>query len=317
MSRNAQETAARAAVLALAAWLYSSCGDHGSVVSVSGVVWERITPPLAAEADRPDWLADSIAFQVTVQGSDRTAVSRDDGSGLAIQPETGSAGARAPRWVGSGLLVESSDRGGSEDLWYREPLTGITRRLEADPGREWTPVPRPGSPGILYVEGTDPDSGRLVLIPDTSAVPLGKVYLTPASLGAGEPSFHPGGNEICFSAAGSGGTRQIWKLSLSDTLPVQLTVAPPVLPPAGPQIDRSPRWSPDGTRILMASNRGGIWGVWTLDPLGEAQGLDVIAQDLAGAEVRHPAWSPDGTRILLSSNRGGARALWKLSNLGL
>jgi Tol biopolymer transport system component len=102
---------------------------------------------------------------------------------------------------------------------------------------------------------------------------------------------------------------------MSDTLPVQLTVdAAPTL--NGPQIDRSPRFSPDGTSILIVSNRGGRWGAWRLSPLGEALGLTVIAQDLPGAEIGHAAWSPDGARILISSDRSGERSLWILSNLG-
>ena len=67
----------------------------------------------------------------------------------------------------------------------------------------------------------------------------------------------------------------------------------------------------------MSSNRGGLWGVWILSPLGEARGLTVIAQDVPGAELRHPTWSPDGKRIMASTNRSGDRALWTLSNLGL
>ena len=67
----------------------------------------------------------------------------------------------------------------------------------------------------------------------------------------------------------------------------------------------------------MASHRGGIWGVWALNPMGEAQGLTLLAQDLPQAVIRHPAWSPDGREILLSSDRSGERALWRLSNLGL
>ena len=287
------------------------------MVSPAGVVWTRLTPTQAEEPDRADWLLDSLVFQVRDLGQDRVAVAREDGSGIQIEPEAASVGARAPRWVRPGVTVESSDRSGSEDLWYREISTGATRRLTDFPGSEWTPVPRPGSPGILYVEGSDPEGGRLTLIPDTAEVPLRQIHLTPSGILAGEPSFDPGGSQICFSAAGLNGTRQIWRLSFTDTLAIQLTVAGTSNPPSGPVLDRSPRWSPDGTRILMASNRGGRWGVWLLSPMGEAQGLTVVAQDLPHAEIRHPAWSPDGTEIVISSDRSGERALWRLSNLGL
>ncbi len=316
MGKNTLRIAAGGAMLALAAGLLSACGRHGgTLISASGVVWDRLTPTAVIGPDRPDWRSDSIAFMTRVMTSDRVAVAREDGSGIAIEPGTGSTSERAPRWVRSGLLIASSDRLGSEDLWYRETATGATRRLTGFPGMEWTPVPRPFSPAVVYVEGAVPDSGRLALLPDTSAAPLTTIYLTPSSLGAGEPDWSPAGDQICFSASGPSGTRQIWRVSMTDTLAVQLTVAPAVVPPSGPTIDRSPRWSPDGTRILFASNRDGRWGVWTVSPLGEAQGLDLIAQDRDGAEIRHPAWSPDGTRILLSSDRSGDRALWRLSNL--
>jgi Tol biopolymer transport system component len=287
------------------------------MVAATGVIWTRLTPTQVVEPDRADWFQDSLVFQVQDLGEDRIAVAREDGSGIQIQPETKGVGARAPRWVRPGLTVESSDRSGSEDLWYREIATGATRRLTDFLGSEWTPAPRPGTPGIVYVEGGDPLGGRLALIPDTAQVPLQKIYLTPFVLLAGEPSFDSTGNQVCFSAAGPNGTRQIWKVSFSDTLAVQLTVAGTSNPPSGPVLDRSPRWSPDGTRILMASNRGGRWGVWLLSPMGEAQGLTVVAQDLPSAEIRHPAWSPDGTEIVISSDRTGERALWRLSNLGL
>jgi Tol biopolymer transport system component len=306
----------RTALIALGLALLPACSHRGSgLVSTLGVIWDRITPPQVVEPDRPDWMGDSIAFQVRVLSVDGVAVARADGSALAIQPGVGATNERAPRWVRSGLLLDTSDFSGSEDLWYREAASGVTHRLTGFAGGEWTPAPRPIAPGIVYVEGAVPDSGRLVLLADTTAAPLNPIYLTPASLGAGEPDWNPAGDQICFSATGPGGTRQIWRLSLSDTLAVQITVAQPAGPDSVPTIDRSPRWSPDGTKVLFASNRSDRWGAWTVSPLGEAQGLDVVAQDGAGAEIRHPVWSPDGTKILLSSNRSGDRALWRLSNL--
>jgi hypothetical protein len=304
-----------AVVLGILGWLFSGCSSDKVVTTPSqGVVWNRITPVQVGAPDRPDWRGDSIAFQTKVAGFDRVAVAREDGSGVAVEPEAAGVSARAPRWVTGDLLVVSSDGSGLEDLWYREVSSGVIRRLSSF-GGSWTPVPRPAQPGLVYVSGASPDSGTLVLLPDTAAVPLGPLLLTQPSLAAAEPGWNPAGDQICFSVPAANGSRTIWRLSLTDTLPVQLTVAPPVNPPSGPQIDRSPRWSPDGTRILFASNRGAHWGVWTVSPLGEAQGLNVIAQDVGSAEIRHPCWSPDGTEILLSSDRAGDRALWRLSNL--
>ena len=308
--------ACRAAPALLLLLMIPAGCDHrgGGVVGVTGVVWTRVTPTQIAQADRPDWRGDSIAFEVAEQGLERIAVAAEDGSGIEVQPELGGAEDRSPRWVADGLLIHSSNLSGSEDLWYREVGSGSARRLTSLAGGEWSPAPRPMSPGLVYVEGNDQSSGRLVLIPDTAAVPLGRIYLTPSTLGASEPDWNAAGDELCFTVRSPDGSSQIWRLSMSDTLSIQLTVGVTPTPLTGPQIDRSPRFSPDGTSILIASNRGNRWGVWTLSPLGEAQGLRVIAQDLPRAEIRHPAWSPDGTRILLSSDRSGDRALWTLSN---
>jgi WD40 repeat protein len=266
------------------------------------VVWDRLTPDSVTDPDRPDWRADSLAFETLANGKEAVAVAREDGSGIALEPAPGSANEGAPRWVAPGLLLDSSDFTGFPELWYREVPSGVTRRL-TDVNGALTPAPRPLHPGVCYVAS----GGRLTLLPDTAASPLDPIPLTPASLVASEPDWNPAGDQICFSAAGPNGTSQIWRLSLTDTLAVQLTV--------GASVDRSPRWSPDGARILFASNRGGRWGIWTVSPQGEAQGLGLIAQDLVGAEIRHPAWSPDGTRVILSSDRSGVRALWRLSSL--
>jgi Tol biopolymer transport system component len=59
--------------------------------------------------------------------------------------------------------------------------------------------------------------------------------------------------------------------------------------------DRSPRWSPDGTRIAFYSNRNGGWEVWAIRPDGS--GLMPLTKD-SGAH--YPVWSPNGSLMAFS-----------------
>lgn len=65
--------------------------------------------------------------------------------------------------------------------------------------------------------------------------------------------------------------------------------------------DRGPAWSPDGTRILFYSDRGGTYDLWTIRPDGSR-----IEQVTSGSNANFPTWSPDGARIVYSGiNAGG------------
>ena len=68
------------------------------------------------------------------------------------------------------------------------------------------------------------------------------------------------------------------------------------------------RWSPDGTRILFASERLSQNGpIWTVVPDGT--GLTALFEDSSGGFAIAPDWSPDGTEIVFAldpSNDHGA-----------
>jgi len=312
---------ARAAVLALVALLdvcFSSCGKTTTNPPAGPTLdWVRITDPaLVQEPNDPVWRGDSIAFDYEeTTGSPRLGFMRADGTGTVLYTETVICKEVEPAWVTPTLLVYASNKSGTPpdnyDLWYRDLATDQTWRLTSFNEKEFGPAPRPGQPSLLYTEGTSPTQGRITLIPDTAATTVTRLYLTPSNLVAGEASWDSSGDRVCYSVEDADGTRHIWILTLSGTSVIsslQITT--------GPIHDSSPRFSPDGKRILFVSDRGGRSGVWWVRDTGEANGLELIAYEDPGATIRAPSWSPDGTKIALSSDGRGGRAIWVLSNLG-
>ena len=116
----------------------------------------------------------------------------------------------------------------------------------------------------------------------------------------GDPQPSPDGSRVAFVVTTAderedGYHSRIWLVATDgDAAPVPLT--------AGTKKDTSPRWSPDGTRLVFVSNRADdIPHLWLLDLRGgEARQLT------HGKEpASDPAWSPDGARIAYLAHTGG------------
>jgi TolB protein len=67
---------------------------------------------------------------------------------------------------------------------------------------------------------------------------------------------------------------------------------------SGPAWDGYPRFSPDGTRLVFASDRSGALALWTMNTDGT--GLRRITRNALHSAL--PEWSPDGTRIVFADN---------------
>jgi len=64
-----------------------------------------------------------------------------------------------------------------------------------------------------------------------------------------------------------------------------------------------PVWSPDGTKVVFASNVSGNFDIWVMD----ADGGNVTQLTTHKENDVEPCWSPDGTKIAFASKRAGAK----------
>jgi Tol biopolymer transport system component len=111
----------------------------------------------------------------------------------------------------------------------------------------------------------------------------------------------PDGRTIIFDLLGD-----LYTLSITGGEAVQLT--------SGMAINREPRYSRDGRRIVFVSDRGGSENVWIADRDGRhARQLSNLHGEDGNGAVASPTWSPDGRTVVVSQRMGATRpgtGLW-------
>jgi Tol biopolymer transport system component/tRNA A-37 threonylcarbamoyl transferase component Bud32 len=106
----------------------------------------------------------------------------------------------------------------------------------------------------------------------------------------------------------------IWRMEVSvpEHGPARTITAPaPVI--ASTRTDSSPRFSPDGKRMVFASDRNGYLEIWAANSDGSN-----VTQLTALASVRSgsPRWSPDGQKIVFDSLASGNNDIWMVNAEG-
>jgi dipeptidyl aminopeptidase/acylaminoacyl peptidase len=82
---------------------------------------------------------------------------------------------------------------------------------------------------------------------------------------------------------------------------------------ASTRMDYSPQLSPDGTRIVFASDRSGYFEIWVCDRDGSnLMQLTSLKSFRSGT----PRWSPDGSRIAFDSLAAGNNDIWIVGSHG-
>jgi Tol biopolymer transport system component len=75
---------------------------------------------------------------------------------------------------------------------------------------------------------------------------------------------------------------------------------------SGPAFDMQPRFSPDGKRLAIASDRDGLWNIWTIDL--EGKNPKQVSRDRRWF-INSPAWSADGNYIFARRHFVAQRSL--------
>ncbi|MEE9208782.1 MAG: hypothetical protein V3U67_10520 [Gemmatimonadota bacterium] len=116
----------------------------------------------------------------------------------------------------------------------------------------------------------------------------------------GELDWSPDGGSIVFAsdrgpygAHGRGKTHaNLYLLDVATREVLFLTY--------GDWIDRAPTWSPDGTKVLFSSDRGGAFDLYVVDRSGAGRKLTDISTGILSAQ-----WWPDGKSIVFTAFDGG------------
>ena len=198
----------------------------------------------------------------------------------------------SPAWSHDGrFLYFASNRGGSMNLW-RVAIDEASGRVSGLPqpvttSSEWSALP-----------SLSRDGSRLVYATDSSRSFVEMVPLDPATAQvAGPPALVYQGARAILSCDVSpdGDWLTLWASSPAEDLLLIRTDGGGLRQLTNDVArDRTPYWSPDGSRILFASNRSGKSEAWTIRPDGS--GLTQITR-LPDQPVAYPFWSPDGRQI--------------------
>ncbi len=222
-------------------------------------------------------------WRVPAQGGKAEPVVRT--AGLALNP--------TPTPDGKALIY-AGDRGAEgQNLWWRPLDGGAERRLTTGSG-EYT-EPRLSRDGRRLVCGARSLTESLAVVKVNEENQRDPSQpLTGPRTGDGEPFVGASGQTV-FSSTRNG-ARNVWGLDASGK-PRQIT--------SGPQVDRLPALSPDGTRVAFVSDRDGGRGLWVVSADGGSP-VRLVAADV----LDRPSWSPDGSEIVYAARSGGAPGLW-------
>ena len=224
--------------------------------------------------------------------------------------------------------------------------TGQEKRLTTAPGDVFEDQPRfsPDGRSIAFVRRLTAQSAELDTVP-AGGGDVKRVAGDNRSIDG--LAWMPDGAEIVYSTRRLGRPEELWRVSASGGTPQPVTEAgenaySPAVSRAGKLLaygrstydeniwqldlagdkasgpstkliastwqDNAPQYSPDGKRIVFASDRSGSYEIW----VGNADGSGAVQLTSQGGHSGTPRWSPDGRRITFDGNLNGSADIFAI-----
>ncbi len=213
---------------------------------------------------------------------------------------------------GGEVLVFSSDRSGSFELWKRDLGAGTGSgevQLTFDGDQIFEPDFAPGGKTLVYHSKSR--GGIWALDLDDDFLPIAE----PSQLAGfgSRPAVSPDGRWIAFQSESSPqladtsapalSQSTLWVLRLEDKTRRRVTRAS--APNGG---HAAPSWSPDGTRLVFSTSLYGRSEIWTVTV--EDGEIQPLVTDLANGY--DPVYSPDGRSVYFSASSRQVSGLWRV-----
>jgi TolB protein len=157
---------------------------------------------------------------------------------------------------------------------------------------------------VVFVDESGPKENRRkrLAIMDQDGANLR--YLTNGDTLVVTPRFSPATQDITFMSQKTGEMPRVQLINL-ETGARQIVGN-------FPDMTSSPRFSPDGKRIVMSLQQGGNANIYVMDIASRS----TMRLTSTSAIDTSPAFSPDGTQIVFESDRGGSQQLYVMNGDG-
>jgi len=216
------------------------------------------------------------------------------------------SGPSAVAWSPDGSELVYSMQG---SLWRQRVGSGEARQLTSGPGYDYQPDWSPDGRRIMYASYRD-DAVELRLLDPVSGASTALVGGGAVNL---EPRWSPDGHRIAFTSTLFEGRWHVFTAEVApDGRAEQVTRITEDRQSGLPRYyynseDHylSPTWSPDGTELILVSNRGHVWGTggfWRMKARAGSAPREI--RDEETTWKGRPDWSRDGRRVVYSSYLG-------------